>query len=102
LSNVKGYTIPLCLYNKTGPTPEEVQFVELFNSLVEACKTYVCTKEANEQIAKFGDDQLQMSDLKKYNRDFGLCYRSNLESNISCAPLSFHPTPRSTTRLTSG
>jgi len=67
LSNVKGYTLPLCLYNKTGPTPEEVQFVELFNSLVEACKAYLCTKEANEQLAKFGDDQLQMSDLKKLN-----------------------------------
>jgi hypothetical protein len=67
LSNVKSYTLPLCLYNKAGPAPEEVQFVELFNSIVEACKVYLCTKEVNEQLAKFGDDQLQMSDLKRLN-----------------------------------
>ena len=65
--NVKYYTLPICLHNKGGATAEELAFVELFNKVVDACKTYLCTKELNEQIGKFGDDQVQLSDLKKLN-----------------------------------
>jgi len=67
LSNVKYYTIPLCLYSKTGPTPDEEKFVELFNQIVDACKTYLCSKPINEELGKFGDDQITLADLKKLN-----------------------------------
>lgn len=67
LSNVKYYTLPLCLYSKTGPTPEEERFVELFNQIVDACKAYLCSKPINEELGKFGDDQITLADLKKLN-----------------------------------
>ena len=67
LSNVKYFTLPLCLHSKTGPTVEEERFVELFNQLVDACKAYLCSKSANEELGKFGDDQITLADLKKLN-----------------------------------
>lgn len=67
LSNVKYYTLPLCLHSKTGPTVEEERFVELFNQLVDACKAYLCSKSVNEELGKFGDDQITLADLKKLN-----------------------------------
>jgi len=67
LANVKYYTIPLCLFSKTGPTSEETGFVEFFNQIVESCKTYLCSKTLNEDLGKFGDDQITLSDLKKLN-----------------------------------
>ena len=66
-ANVKYYALPICLHSKNGATDEEVAFVDLFNRIVDACKAYLCTKELNEQIGKFGDDQIQISDLKKLN-----------------------------------
>jgi hypothetical protein len=67
LSNVKYYTLPLCLHSKSGATASEIEFVDLFNKIVESCKTYMCSKELNEQLGKFGDDQITMSELKKFN-----------------------------------
>jgi len=67
LANVKYYTLPLCLHSKTGPTPDEERFVELFNQLVDACKTLLCSKPINEELGKFGDDQITLADLKKLN-----------------------------------
>ena len=67
LSNVKYYTLPLCLHSKTGPTAEEVGFVDLFNRIVESCKTYLIRKDVNEVLGKFGDDQITHVDLKKMN-----------------------------------
>jgi hypothetical protein len=67
LSNVKYYTLPMCLHSKTGPTPDEEKFVDLFNQIVDACKAYLCTKALNEDLGKFGDDQITPADLKKLN-----------------------------------
>jgi hypothetical protein len=67
LSNVKYYTIPMCLHTKTGATPEEEKFVDFFNQIVDACKTFLCSKAINEELGKFGDDQITLADLKKLN-----------------------------------
>lgn len=67
LGNVKYYTLPLCLFSKTGPTADETGFVEFFNQIVDSCKTYLCSKALNEELGKFGDDQITTSDLKKLN-----------------------------------
>jgi hypothetical protein len=67
LSNVKYYTLPLCLHSKTGATPEEEKFVDFLNKIVDSCKAYLCTKAINETLGKFGDDQITLADLKKLN-----------------------------------
>lgn len=67
---VTGYTMPLCLFNKNGPTESEKQFVDTFNRIVEKCKDHIIeNKDALDQYS------LERSELKKicnslyYKRD---------------------------------
>jgi hypothetical protein len=67
---VTGYTMPLCLFNKNGPTENEKQFVNTFNRIVEKCKDHIIeNKDALDQYS------LERSELKKicnslyYKRD---------------------------------
>ena len=67
---VTGYTMPLCLFNKNGPTETETQFVDTFNRIVEKCKDHIIdNKDALDQYS------LERSELKKicnslyYKRD---------------------------------
>lgn len=67
---VTGYTMPLCLFNKNGPTDSEKEFVETFNKIVEKCKDHIIeNKDALDQYS------LERSELKKicnslyYKRD---------------------------------
>ena len=59
---VNGYTMPLCLWNKDGPSTEEKAFSDKFDEIVEHIKSYVI--DHRDDIEKY---DLDMSDLKKFN-----------------------------------
>ena len=59
---VNGYVLPLCLYNKNGPSEEEKDFVETFNNIVDRCKKYLIDNRET-----LGQYELELNDLKKFN-----------------------------------
>lgn len=59
---INGYTLPLCLWNRDGPTASEKQFTDTFNTIVDHCRKYVL--EHRDDIEKY---ELDESDLKKFN-----------------------------------
>lgn len=59
---VNGYNLPLCLWNKDGPSDAERQWTDTFNNIVEACKKYVV-----DHRAELGKYDLEISELKKMN-----------------------------------
>jgi hypothetical protein len=61
---ITGYSIPLCLWNRTGATKSEEQFITTFESIVEHCRDHLLTDETKEAIENYSLDQ---SDLKKFN-----------------------------------
>ena len=60
--NVNGWTMPLCLWNRDGPTDTEKAWTDTFNEIVEKCIDHVL--EHKEEIDKY---ELERSDLKKFN-----------------------------------
>ena len=57
-----GYTLPLCLWNRDGATPEEKAFTDTFNKIVEHTKQYLLkNKEELEQY------DLEEAHLNKFN-----------------------------------
>lgn len=59
---VNGYTVPLCLHSKEGPTEDEIGFTETFEKLTEKCKDYLMD---NKKELKMKD--LERTDLRKLN-----------------------------------
>ena len=59
---VNGYVMPLCLWNRDGATPEEKEWSDTFNAIVERCKDHLV--EQREEIEQY---DLAKSDLKKFN-----------------------------------
>lgn len=59
---VNGYTMPLCLWNKDGPSDEEKAFSDKFDEIVDHIKSYVI--DHRDDIEKY---DLDLSDLKKFN-----------------------------------
>lgn len=59
---VNGYVMPICLYNRDGPSKEEKAFVTTFNSIIERCKKHLV--DNREEIDQY---DLGMSDLKRFN-----------------------------------
>lgn len=59
---VNGYTFPICLHTRDGAKPEEKEWVETFNNIVEKCKDHLV--DNREEIEKY---DLEKSDLKKLN-----------------------------------
>jgi hypothetical protein len=59
---VNGYVLPLVLHNKSGPTPYQKTFVDVFNKIVERCKDYLM--ENKEELGQY---ELERNDLKKLN-----------------------------------
>lgn len=57
---VTGYTFPLCLYTRDNPTPNEIEWVEGFENIVEHCIDHLV--ENREEIGQY---ELQRSDLTK-------------------------------------
>jgi len=61
-NKLNGYVLPICLWNRNGPTASEKKFTEVFNQIAEYCKTYLL--EHKEEIEKY---DLDLADLKKFN-----------------------------------
>ena len=59
---VNGYVMPLCLYNRDGPSKNEKAWVETFNNIVERCKDHII--ENREEIEMY---DLTRPELKKLN-----------------------------------
>ena len=59
---INGHVLPLCLYNRDGPSNAEKAFVETFNNIVEHCKKHLIKNK--EEIEQY---ELAMNDLKKFN-----------------------------------
>ena len=59
---VNGYTMPLCMWNRDGPTSAEKAWTDTFDSIIEKCVDHLL--ENKEAIDKF---DLDRSDLKKLN-----------------------------------
>ena len=59
---IDGYSLPLVLYNKNGPTPQEKQFVDTFNDITNTCKKYLLDEKDNLELY-----DLEANDLKKFN-----------------------------------
>lgn len=58
---ISGWVYPLCLYNRDGPTEEEIQWVKTFEAIVEACKDHLI--ENKEEIDQF---ELERANLNKF------------------------------------
>jgi len=59
---LNGYILPLCLWNRNGPSTEEKSFTDLFDDISDYCKKYLV--QHREEIEKY---DLDFSDLKKFN-----------------------------------
>jgi hypothetical protein len=57
-----GYTLPLCLQSRDGPTQEETDWVNTFNSIVDNCREHILS--VRDEIGKY---ELEAADLKKLN-----------------------------------
>lgn len=75
-NQINGYTLPLCLWNRNGPTNEETAFTNTFNSICDAIKTYLI--EHKEEIEKY---DLDMADLKKFNPLFWKMEKGKIVEN---------------------
>jgi hypothetical protein len=59
---VNGWTMPLCLWNRDGPTDAEKAWTDTFDAIVEKCIDHVI--DTKEELDKY---ELERSDLKKFN-----------------------------------
>ena len=59
---VNGWTFPLCMWSKDGPTKEEKDWTDTFDAIVERCIEHVL--DNREKLDKY---ELERSDMKKFN-----------------------------------
>lgn len=59
---INGYSLPIVLFNRDGPTSLQEKWVETFDNICERCKDHVMS--IKEDIGKY---DLERSDLKKFN-----------------------------------
>ena len=59
---LNGYQIPVCLWSKSGPTPEEKKFTDTFDNICQYIKNYLV--EHRDEIEQYS---LEFADLKKFN-----------------------------------
>lgn len=60
-NEVTGYSLPISLYNRDGPTDEQKKFVEVFNEITQACKEHLLEDETKDALEKY---DLEMANLK--------------------------------------
>ena len=61
---VTGYSVPLCLWNKEGPTAYQLQFIRAIEMITDHFKSYLLRQDVKKSIKKY---DLEMSDLKKFS-----------------------------------
>lgn len=59
-----GFSIPLCLWNKDGPTEYQTQFIETIEKVSEHIKKHMLKNEVKKAVKKY---DLVESDLRKFN-----------------------------------
>lgn len=59
-----GYSIPLCLWNKEGPTEYQTQFIDTIERASEYIKKYMLRPEVKKSVKKY---DLVDSDLRKFS-----------------------------------
>lgn len=59
-NKVNGYTFPICLWNKNGPTETETQWTDKFNEIIETCIDHIV--DVKDEIEMY---ELTRSDLTK-------------------------------------
>jgi hypothetical protein len=59
-----GYSIPLCLWNKEGPTEYQKEFIEAVENASDAIKRYMLRPEVKKSVKKY---DLVESDLRKFS-----------------------------------
>ena len=59
---VNGWTFPLCMWNKDGPSKEEKEWTDAFERIVDQCVEHIMDNK--EKLDKY---ELEKSDLKKFN-----------------------------------
>jgi hypothetical protein len=59
-----GYSIPLCLWNKEGPTEYQKEFIEAVENVSDAIKRYMLRPEVKKSVKKY---DLVESDLRKFS-----------------------------------
>jgi len=59
---VNGYSLPLCLADKGGPTKDQKIWIDKFEQIIEKCKTYLL--ENKEELELY---DLTPADFKKFN-----------------------------------
>ena len=61
---VVGYSIPLCLWNRDGPTDFQTLLIKVIDDISEHMKKYLLKPEVKKSIKKY---DLELSDLRKFN-----------------------------------
>lgn len=61
-TKVNGHVLPLCLWDRDGPTEAQKEWIETFNAIIERCKKHLL--QHKEEIGQY---ELSASDLKKLN-----------------------------------
>jgi hypothetical protein len=61
---VNGYTLPLCLWNKDGASPQEKAFSNKLEEIVEKCKDHLLLDSTKDETEKY---DLERVELKKLN-----------------------------------
>ena len=59
-----GYSIPLCLWNKEGPTEYQKQFIDAIQNVSDHIKKYMLKPEVKKSVKKY---DLVDSDLRKFS-----------------------------------
>jgi hypothetical protein len=59
-----GYSIPLCLWNKEGPTDYQKQFIDTLEKVSDYIKKYMLKSEVKKSVKKY---DLVESDLRKFS-----------------------------------
>ena len=59
-----GYSIPLCLWNKEGPTEYQKQFIDTVQNVSDHIKKYILKTEVKKSVKKY---DLVDSDLRKFS-----------------------------------
>ena len=63
-NKITGYSIPLCLWSRTGATDAEENFISTFESIVDTCHSHLLEDTTKDALEKYDLDE---SDLKKFN-----------------------------------
>ena len=63
---VSGHSLPICMWNRAGPTPEEKALSTKLEEVVEKCKDYILLESTMEDVEKYDLDRSQLKKLNSF------------------------------------